>query len=134
MMDVAVAFANVLKKTGTSLYTLNGTRVYVDKLPSDFVNTTTAILFYVRGGGSSMYVEEHDVDFVVQVYGGTPSISHARAVYLAMADLLFSSENLVVSGGCMLNAQVTSFAQDQEDPDTHHPYVLCFYRVSLRPI
>lgn len=132
--DIAVVVAH-LSASGTSLYTLCGTRVYYGRLPSNYENTQPALLITRRGGIPNPYIPVVQTDLIIKCYGGASSFAQAEQVYRALRDRLHGNENVneTTASGAIVTAEETGMGQPITDPDTGWPHVLTYYLVAVRP-
>lgn len=133
MIDVHTVMYNLLATSGTGLYTLCGTRLYVPHVPTSFVNSQAALEFSRRSGSSQ---REHELlypSIQFKCYGGSANFSDAEAVYRALCDVLRNLNNRSITGGVILQTQEEVMGQSLIDPDQGWPFVLSFWRLIMRP-
>jgi len=138
MIDLDTVFTGFLKTAGTALYTLCGTRVYAPEAPGGYLaahhaGALAVLEVFRRGGKPNSAVQEHAVSYQIKCFGGTTSHVQATLVERALYDLLFKLDTKVLSGGTIMSATQESIGQPLKDPDTGWPYVLIFWRVTMRP-
>lgn len=134
MTDSNACIVEYLRTSGTALYTLVGTRIYMaGELPNGFANTQAAIVFSARGGDEGRYVEHHAPSFEVRCFGGSMNYGDAWAVYGALYDLFHAKHMLSTTAGTILRAESEQFPQEMSDPDEGWPCVLGFWKVETRP-
>jgi hypothetical protein len=133
VIDTNNILFDLLKKTGTPLYTLCGTRIYCGDLPIGWKNTSPSIEFFTRGGTSEKAVENIEPSVHFKCYGGTQTYGEAQAVYCALGDILRALENTVTASGTIMTCQEESVGQQLADPDSGIRYVLTIWRFKMRP-
>lgn len=133
MIDTNSVLVEWLKTTATSLYTLVSTRVYCSSLPPGFTNSQAALEVMRRGGRSKLEHAEHAASFQIKCFGGTSSHAEAEAVYRALYDRLQNKSGVDVTSGNIMASEEETIGQSLTDPDTKWPFVLSFWRVTMRP-
>lgn len=118
-----------LTATGTSLYTLCGTRVWHSQHPDSgtWSNAQPAVVFFVTGAGNSTNGQTDDVTIDFRCYGGDRTNAAAQTVGRALY------ARLQAAGGATATGTIhRAFRQSQQnltDPDTGWPFVLCRYNL-----
>jgi hypothetical protein len=138
VIDVNQVLTAYLKTTGTALYTLCGTRIWVATESETFKNEQAAIVLGVVGGRSDQYLPDREIQIQAKCYGGTKQHGPCNAVYAALFDLLHGSLGPSEAGpkttahGVLVGAYETIPGQSLEDPDTRWPFVLAQFSVTVR--
>ena len=133
MIDTNAVLLEWLKTAGTGLYTLVATRVYCPRLPVGFVNSAPALEVFRRGGNSKIEHAEHAASFQIKCYGGSTNAGDAESVYQALYDRLHDTEGQDTTSGNIMAAYEEQMGQSLIDPETGWPFVLTFWRVTMRP-
>ena len=134
-VDTNAILREYLITSGTDLYTLCGTRVYMNRIPEqEFTNASPGLLARVTGGTVDYSVPVQRPTYQIRCYGGTTSgemrDSDAMQVARALADVLKSAEMKTVTSGTILYAEQVTANQPLVDPDTGWPFVLVQYQVA----
>lgn len=138
-LDLMAELAGYLRTTGTDLYTLVGTRVYVGMLANSgllaFDNSSAGILLRKVSGSSDPYLPIQSADVNIFCYGGTTNnrklMLSARAVELALHDALHGISNVSTTNGRILEAMKTVDNGELVDPDTEWPFILVTYSIDV---
>lgn len=133
MIDPTKVLIEYLKKSATPLYTSVGTRIYCPRLPEDFHNSEPALVLFCRSGIAHRKVPVFTPSYQIACYGGSPYAADAKAVYLALHDVLHEVSMESTASGMLMSAHEEIMGQELIDPDTDWPYILTFYQCNMRP-
>jgi len=117
-MSARAAVIQHLLATGTTLYSLVGTRVYPGRLAEGWNNTTAAVCVDRPGGAPDPLVGVDNGVFSIRCYGGSPLQSAAESVadaVLSRLDRQYSqstSQGRIVWGRC--RQRISSWDPDFE--------------------
>jgi len=114
-----------LVKTGTPLFTANGTRVYFRQLPQGFTNTQSAIVLTVADESTQMNGADSMVLANMRLYSGAQTSASVDALYESLHKRLHD----VAEG--KINKGRVDRAQDSTDPDTGWPLKLVTARIRI---
>lgn len=128
MVDVNKVLFEFLTASGSTLYTLMGTRCYAGSFPTGYTNTQAAIRFERIGGAPDQFVADKEVMFRIRCYGGTGSHKECNALYRALEDKLHGADDARTTTGAILGPMIVSEGQELTDPDTKWPFTTCVAR------
>ena len=135
MLDVnKVIFEALIDDVGSTLYSLVGTRIDVNQLPTDFTNTDKRILYFVSGGGADDNDELFRPVFTFRCYGGAndPQGEAAFEIYRALHDVLKASTMMTVATGVLLAATEVNHGQVIYDPGTEWAVAITQWECEIR--
>jgi len=121
--------------SGTSLYTLCGTRIWCPtKPPSEtWSNTSAAIIFRPRSEKAHFTATpmiETMFDFFC--YGGNSTYGSTETVYQALFDRLHGQTGAVATSGTIVTATQISAQQGPPEPDTGWPVYIAVYHTFIQ--
>lgn len=110
------------KRSGTSLYTLVGTRIYMPELPTGFNNSNASVVILRRGGFGLKYSNAIVMpSYQIRCYGGSTKISDAENVAWAFFERFNAKKMQDGSHGRLLSATCTVPQNAQIEPDSGYP-------------
>jgi len=123
-----------LVATGTDLYGLVATRVYVERLPKGYDPDTKALVISIRGGDRDFQSDMVTASVVIQSYGGSQNLISAFEVDRAVVDVLHGINMVTVSSGIIMSAEQDTIGQSLIDPETEWVSVISTYTVQMRAV
>lgn len=132
MVDANKILREYLVVSGTSLYTLVGTRI---DTVGNYDNSQPFIVFARRGGPQTPIYPLQTVQYQFKCFGGVTAPNGglaAQSVAGALYDRLHAISNESTTNGYIVSAIQQQGAQDLVDPDTRWPFVLVYYLVQIR--
>lgn len=129
MASVETIASEVLRRGGTALNTLVGSRVHFGVAPAGFKNTQAALVFRTEEGSGGLFgspVEE--ASFLIECWGGDADASSwagAAAVWEAVKAAWHDAGKVTVAEGVMLQGWVEQRGVPLVHPDTKHKYYVC---------
>ena len=130
MVDGFEIVREYLVVTGTSLYTLNGTRVSMPELPQNWKNETSAIWFDAASGEYEPGAPVAEDIYTFHCYPGTNSLKDARTLARALHDRLHGANYTHESDGSIMTAwNVGGNGLNFREPETGYPVAVNQFRI-----
>lgn len=131
--STAASHSNGATVSLANLYIVAGTRVYADKLPVDFANTSPSVLFRIRGGaGPAVLVPVTELSAEFFCYGGTNNYDDSAALGRLLNDRLHDTTMASTTSGVLMHAHEEVQMQNATEPDTEYPRTFTAYGIGLR--
>ena len=129
MKDAAEIIREFLIEAGTTLETLNGSRVWFNRLPEGFTNIQSGIVMTVPAEVAEMNGAVIHTRANFRVYGGNKTYLTTRTLYRALVDRLHNKSG-TNADGTILRARVSQ-ATMSADPVTDWPVMLVIANVTI---
>lgn len=120
-----------LTGTGTSLYTLVGTRVWSPAAPVSWRNDSAAIIFEIITSDWHTTANDAFVRVMFSCYGGNDTYSAADAVYRALFDRLHGVIGARTASGQISFARLTDGSPGEREPETEWKYARAMYEMRV---
>lgn len=121
MTNTAQILYEYLTATGTGLYTLCATRVYLNQLPKGFDNTQAGIVFSEQAERPTMSGSKHGMAYEFRCYGGGRSQIKPLTVFRALWDRLHGARSQATVTGTIDSAVLETASPYPDDPVTGWP-------------
>jgi len=133
MIDTAKVLYEHLTASGTSLYTLNGTRVWTAQSePVDWNNGTTGIMMSVSDDGDYVSPSWVQSSVTFYCYGGNDNASKCQQIYAALYDRLSGVQSQIKTSGTIEWARMFSGDPDDIEPDSGYKRARASYLIQFK--
>jgi len=116
--------------TGTTLYSLVGTRVAKRRMPSSFKNTAKALCIHDETTSTEFEPEIVWGTYVFKCYGGTDDADDAAEVFRAVHARFHNKAGDITSGGIVRSTFVTGTLT--YEPDTGWPVYIAKFEIGTQ--
>lgn len=120
-----------LTTTGTSLYTLVGTRVWSPSAPPSWRNDTAAVIYDVSETAHVSGATQEAL-LTANCYGGTLKHADADQVYRALYDRLQHCGCCQCASGVLISARLISGSVGEKEIETEWPFAAATYAVVVK--
>lgn len=126
MTDPDTIAYQFLTRSGTSLYSLVGTRVDYAVTLDGFQNTEARVVFRPEGGEDQLWTPVMERSFLIECYGGAnDGWASAKAVWEALRDAWHDAANVALAEGVFLRGWTEQPGVPMVHPKTRHELMVC---------